>query len=641
MGKPQHDPTESQPREHSLLKKATFAAGTVALLFALIEAALRIGGFAGVDDRDSRFIVRRIHNLCPDIVADRTLFWKLRPDATFDLDGTPVRTNSLGFRTPDAHPAPDPNTCRIVYLGDSATFGRRVKEHERYSDVLQRMLESVFPGRQLETINLAIPGFSSFQARRTFETVGRSCNPDVVVVCVGTNDRQPSQDMPDEDAARQIARPRRLHALLSHARVYQLLRAIVTAVAQGWRERDVKQRVSPAEYERNIAALAEACRRAGAELIVLDCPRGRRYGNPYVKQPSAYRQANRRLARAMKMTYVQARSMTERSRAANSHLFGDTHHPNRLGHAVMAVHLFEAIAKLPSFAPYAKQADGKTARARAAEAQEHLLGQRVAEGIAHALLVMDDLDDALALVVAGFTQLGAYEDAIGAGLDHRGRVLWSPGVCVELARAYWLSGMPQSAVELLEHAVHLAPGLDAARKRLDALTRLLEPASPRPRPESVDEYAQAICWALEEQEYDRAARLSQAAARRYPDHCVFRFWRGRALWLQGEWKEAYASLAALSLTHRLHGDARLEAAQCLEKLGELEQAFLLAKAAADLKPFSWRTQRTMAALAERTCSYRDGLRAAHRALALNPKDQATRALLARLQQGKSPRKENP
>ena len=629
--------------EHSRLKNTAFSAATVALLFLLCEAVLRIAGFVGHDDADFRFIVRRVDNdlLCPDVVEDRTLFWKLRPSATLDLDGTPVRSNSLGFRTPEVRTNPAQDNFRIVYLGDSTTFGWRVPEHDRYSDVLQRVLESVCPGRQFETINLAIPGFSSFQARRTFETVGRSYNPDVVVVCVGTNDRQPSQDMPDEDVAKRIARPRRLHRLLSHARLYQLLRAVIAGARPSWGEPDVEPRVSPAAYERNLTALAGACAQAGADLIVVAPLRGRRYDDAPAKRPNAYRLALQRLVRGNRLRCVHVRSMTERSHVPNSHLFADIYHPNTLGHALVAVHLFEAIAKLPSFAACLKQANAETPRARVAQAQEHLFNQRPAEGMAHALLAMDDLDDALGLVVAGYTQLGAYEDAIRTGLDHRGRVLWSPGACAELARAYWLSGMPDSAVELLEHAVHIAPGLAAAKKRLDALTRVLKPASPRPRADSTEEYTQAICWALEEKEYDRAAQLSHAAARSYPEHGAFRFWRAKALRLQGEWRRAYAGLAVLSLTHHWHGDARIEAAQCLEELGELEQAFPLAKAAADLKPFSWRTQMAMAALAERTCSYREGLRAAHRALALKPKDQAARALLERLKQGDRRPKESP
>jgi len=611
----------------------------VAAVFLLCEAVLRIGGFRGRDDTDFRFVVRRIDNdlLCPDVVEDPVLFWKLRPNSTFDFDGTPVRSNSLGFRTPEAKPKPPEGTCRLLYLGDSTTFGWQVKQHERYSDVLQRMLESVYPGHSFETVNLAVPGFSSFQARRTLETIGQRYHPHFVVASVGINDQQPAQDGPDEQVASRITKPRRLHRLLSCARIYQLVRTVLSATIVRKAPTATMLRVPPEAYGRNLATIATLCREIKAEPIVLAFARGRRLDDERGNPPATHRQFAAQVAEKSSVLYVPARSMTELSSMPNSHLFGDIYHPNQAGHIVLATHLFTAITRLASFRALVERA---STDARAPEgthlsvrgARTRLSEGHVAESLAHTLLAIPGHNDALRLAIAAYTQIEAYDDAIRLGLDHAGRAVWSPGVSTELSRALWLAGMPESAAELLKHAAFITPGLEATKTRLEELEKALHPPSSRRRPDSIEEFVQAICWAMDEEDYGRAERLSHTAAQRFSEQAAFRYWRGVALMRQGQWRLAYQHLAELAKAHLWHGDARLAAAGCKEQLGHLEEAFLLARAAAMVKPFSWRTHLAAARLAERTYSTADGLRAAHRAIALRPGSQEAQTQLQRLQQ---------
>ena len=639
---------EAHPRPSGRMKSVAFSAATVTAVFVLCEAVLRLGGFKARDETDFRFVVRRMDNdlRCPDVVEDPVLFWKLRPNATFGFDGTPVRSNSLGFRTPEVKREPTEGTCRLLYLGDSTTFGWQVEQRERYSDVLQRMLESVYPRRPFETINLAVPGFSSFQAKRALETVGRHYRPNFVVVSIGINDQQPAQDFPDEEVASRVAKPHHLHRLLCHSRIYQLLRTIVRAGVVRGDGAGTSLRVPPDAYGRNLAAIADLCREIKAEPIILAFARGRRLGDERKAPTANHRELAGQVAEREAVVYVPARSMTELSRMPNSHLFGDVYHPNQAGHIVLAAHLFRAIAKLPSFGALADQTTADTrptgrpvlrrqaekAHLRVQAARQHLSEGRVTQSLDHALLAMHGHDDALALAIAAYTRIGAYDDAIQMGLSYAGRTLWTPDACVGLALALRRSGMPESAMEILEHAVLIAPGLEVAQKRLKALKKALHPASSRRRPDSIEEFVQAICWALGEKDYGCADLLSHTAAQRFPEQAVFRYWRGVALMRQGEWRRAYRLLAELSKAHLWHGDARLAAAQCEEKLGHLEGAFLLAKAATTVKPFSWRTHLAAARLAELTWSTADGLRAAHRAIALNPASQEAHAQLQRLQQ---------
>lgn len=69
------------------------------------------------------------------------------------------RMNNLGFRGPDVTPLPAPGVTRIAVVGASETFGLYESEGGEYPARMQRLLDSLAPGR-FEVVNAGLPGLS-------------------------------------------------------------------------------------------------------------------------------------------------------------------------------------------------------------------------------------------------------------------------------------------------------------------------------------------------------------------------------------------------------------------------------------------------------------------------------------------------
>lgn len=119
---------------------------------------------------------------------DPVLGWKLRPGARDLWGGVPVEINGKGLRGPELDYDKPEGVRRILYLGDSVTFGFKLASHEqtfpyRVEPILERGLEA-----EIETINAGIGGYSPWQERLFLETEGFRYDPDLVVLCFVLND---------------------------------------------------------------------------------------------------------------------------------------------------------------------------------------------------------------------------------------------------------------------------------------------------------------------------------------------------------------------------------------------------------------------------------------------------------------------
>ncbi len=89
------------------------------------------------------------------------------------------KMNSAGFRGPEL--SGDTSKLRIVTLGASETFGLFESEGAEYPAQLQRMLDSVAPGR-FEVVNAALPGMSLAAMRPYLRTVLAPLQADIVML---------------------------------------------------------------------------------------------------------------------------------------------------------------------------------------------------------------------------------------------------------------------------------------------------------------------------------------------------------------------------------------------------------------------------------------------------------------------------
>ena len=120
-------------------------------------------------------------------VSDAALGWKLRPSTTQPWGGVDVTTNAHGLRGPEIPYARSKNTRRIVYLGDSVTFGYMVA---RWEDTFPYVIESRLRREQweVETVNSGVGGYSPWQELTWLRDEGLRYAPDLVVLGFVLND---------------------------------------------------------------------------------------------------------------------------------------------------------------------------------------------------------------------------------------------------------------------------------------------------------------------------------------------------------------------------------------------------------------------------------------------------------------------
>ncbi len=120
-----------------------------------------------------------------DATVDPLIGWKLPPgesliDETVDFR-VAYRGNPQGFRSPHDFSRPAPGR-RIVFLGDSYTFGSGVADDETFVALLEERLEDT------TCYNLGVGGFGIDQMWRTLVHYGLPLEPDLVVLAFIRND---------------------------------------------------------------------------------------------------------------------------------------------------------------------------------------------------------------------------------------------------------------------------------------------------------------------------------------------------------------------------------------------------------------------------------------------------------------------
>lgn len=138
-----------------------------------MEVALRL-----LTDFDSRWNVR---------LGDQKRFdpiVQFRNKPNYDL-GQGLATNELGYLAPvGLTERPAPGVLRILYVGDSNTVTPR---WDHYPVQVESMLEAAL-GVDVETVNTAVAGYSSANARLLYEHEASRFAADYVFVYLGWND---------------------------------------------------------------------------------------------------------------------------------------------------------------------------------------------------------------------------------------------------------------------------------------------------------------------------------------------------------------------------------------------------------------------------------------------------------------------
>jgi lysophospholipase L1-like esterase len=141
----------------------------------VLEVTLR--PFAGLRQKEFTTIFER----------DDSLGWKLRPGAEDVWGGTRVRVNTKGLRGPEvAHEKPV-GTRRLLFLGDSVTFGLGLEYEDTFPALVAARLGDA-GGLPVEAVNAGVGGYSPWQQHLYLVEEGIRYAPDLVVVSFVLND---------------------------------------------------------------------------------------------------------------------------------------------------------------------------------------------------------------------------------------------------------------------------------------------------------------------------------------------------------------------------------------------------------------------------------------------------------------------
>lgn len=120
---------------------------------------------------------------------NKKLVYELFPNLDMEFGHRTLKTNHAGMReSRDYEVAKPADMLRIVGLGDSGMFGWNVDQDQDYLSVLEERLQQEGGGLRYEVLNLAVPGYNSYQELEMLRDRGLAFRPDVVIVGWCDND---------------------------------------------------------------------------------------------------------------------------------------------------------------------------------------------------------------------------------------------------------------------------------------------------------------------------------------------------------------------------------------------------------------------------------------------------------------------
>jgi lysophospholipase L1-like esterase len=193
--------------------------------------------------------------------------WERNPNFSGTAYGAARKFDSRGFVSADTEQIID-NTSnpRIVFIGDSITFGNGVDTNDTFVE----LLDSEFPN--MSAINLGVPGYTSYQGYKTLRDIGLDLNPSIIVVSFNFNDRRyvlhKAEIDSDQKFQREINKAVQFDQAFRNIYTYRLLRFAMakTGLLQKPHKAEIYDlgrlhpRVSPENYRDNLVRMAEMSR---------------------------------------------------------------------------------------------------------------------------------------------------------------------------------------------------------------------------------------------------------------------------------------------------------------------------------------------------------------------------------------------
>jgi lysophospholipase L1-like esterase len=126
----------------------------------------------------------------PQIVyrVDPEVRYVLWPNQKGWVDDGFVTTNSRGFRGGETDIPKPQGRLRIVVIGDSVVFGMGVNDADTFSQQLEQRLRARHAEREIDVVNLGVPGYATRQEVALLERNLAILKPDIVLLGFYEND---------------------------------------------------------------------------------------------------------------------------------------------------------------------------------------------------------------------------------------------------------------------------------------------------------------------------------------------------------------------------------------------------------------------------------------------------------------------
>jgi lysophospholipase L1-like esterase len=150
-----------KPGKRRALQRWLLATGILLALLLLAEVALRLLYGLGTPVL---------------VVRDSACEYVLKPNQNLHRFSSQIRTNRYGMRSDEFSPLPAAHTLRVMFLGDSSTFGTgRITQSNLFTEILHRELPAV-AHQPVEVLNASVSGWaidnelSYLQSRGSFHS---------------------------------------------------------------------------------------------------------------------------------------------------------------------------------------------------------------------------------------------------------------------------------------------------------------------------------------------------------------------------------------------------------------------------------------------------------------------------------------
>ncbi len=132
--------------------------------------------------------------------------------------GHPVSKNRFGFRERDFSIPKPLGMRRIMVLGDSLTFGTGLSVESRFTELLERQLNTTDRGGRVEVLNFGVSGIDTARELTILDEHIDRVAPDLVVIGFCINDPQPRQ----QNYAVELERFRLLFSAITNLKLLRL-----------------------------------------------------------------------------------------------------------------------------------------------------------------------------------------------------------------------------------------------------------------------------------------------------------------------------------------------------------------------------------------------------------------------------------